>query len=102
MTYMTSDTPWVISRHSCVIIYTVINVAMIIVVLIRCATFVSVFIGTSMNLHTRMFNAITRATMYFFNTNSSGTKFYKLLIKYKLTCFNKYLFFIRTDSEPLH
>ncbi|KAL5233639.1 hypothetical protein ACI65C_001049 [Semiaphis heraclei] len=72
MPYMTSDTPWVISRHSCVIIYTVINVAMIIVVLIRCATFVSVFIGTSMNLHTTMFNAITRATMYFFNTNSSG------------------------------
>jgi ATP-binding cassette subfamily C (CFTR/MRP) protein 4 len=27
---------------------------------------------TSMNLHNNMFNAITRATMYFFNTNSSG------------------------------
>jgi ATP-binding cassette subfamily C (CFTR/MRP) protein 4 len=26
----------------------------------------------SMNLHNKMFNAITRATMYFFNTNSSG------------------------------
>ncbi|XP_022162516.1 probable multidrug resistance-associated protein lethal(2)03659 [Myzus persicae] len=71
-TYGLSDTSWVISRQFCVIIYSVINVAMIIVVLIRCATFVSVFIGTSMNLHTSMFNAITRATMYFFNTNSSG------------------------------
>jgi len=73
-----SDTPWVISRQFCVIIYAVINVAMLIVVLIRCATFVSVFIGASMNLHTSMFNAITRATMYFFNTNSSGRTFYKL------------------------
>ncbi|XP_060872271.1 probable multidrug resistance-associated protein lethal(2)03659 isoform X2 [Metopolophium dirhodum] len=72
MTYVESDTPWVISRQFCVIIYAVINVAMLIVVLIRCATFVSVFIGASMNLHTSMFNAITRATMYFFNTNSSG------------------------------
>ncbi|XP_060851388.1 probable multidrug resistance-associated protein lethal(2)03659 [Rhopalosiphum padi] len=72
MTYVTSGSSWVISRQCCVIVYTVINVAMIIVVFIRCATFVSVFIGTSMNLHTNMFNAITRATMYFFNTNSSG------------------------------
>ncbi|KAF0720220.1 putative multidrug resistance-associated protein lethal(2)03659 isoform X2, partial [Aphis craccivora] len=72
MTYTVSDSHWVISRQCCVIVYSVINVAMIIVVFIRCATFVSVFISTSMNLHTNMFNAITRATMYFFNTNSSA------------------------------
>ncbi|KAE9540068.1 hypothetical protein AGLY_005320 [Aphis glycines] len=72
MTYTISDSHWVISRQCCVIVYTVINVTLIIVVFIRCASFVSVFISTSMNLHTDMFNAITRATMYFFNTNSSG------------------------------
>ncbi|CAH1736130.1 unnamed protein product [Aphis gossypii] len=72
MTYTISDSHRVISRQCCVIVYTVINVTLIIVVFIRCATFVSVFISTSMNLHTNMFNAITRATMYFFNTNSSG------------------------------
>ncbi|KAF0706159.1 putative multidrug resistance-associated protein lethal(2)03659, partial [Aphis craccivora] len=52
-TYALFDTPLVISRQFCVIMY-------------------SVLIGASMNLHNNMFNAITRATMHFFHTNPSG------------------------------
>ncbi|XP_026805613.1 probable multidrug resistance-associated protein lethal(2)03659 [Rhopalosiphum maidis] len=66
------DTPMVISREFCVIIYSIINIALLVVIVIRCAMFVSVLMSASMNLHNNMFNAITRATMYFFNTNQSG------------------------------
>ncbi|XP_060872281.1 probable multidrug resistance-associated protein lethal(2)03659 isoform X3 [Metopolophium dirhodum] len=72
ITYLLFDTPWIISRQFCVVIYAILNLTLIIVIFIRCAMFVSVLMGTSMNLHNNMFNAITRATMYFFNTNSSG------------------------------
>ncbi|XP_060850595.1 probable multidrug resistance-associated protein lethal(2)03659 [Rhopalosiphum padi] len=67
-----SDTPLVISREFCVIMYSIINIAMSLVIFIRCAMFVSVLMSASTNLHNNMFNAITRATMYFFNTNQSG------------------------------
>lgn len=63
---------WTISRHTCIIVFAVFTFAMILATLIRSATFVSVCMKASMNLHNKMFNAITRATMYFFNTNSSG------------------------------
>uniref|UniRef100_A0A2H8TSM5 Putative multidrug resistance-associated protein lethal(2)03659 n=1 Tax=Melanaphis sacchari TaxID=742174 RepID=A0A2H8TSM5_9HEMI len=63
---------WTISRQACVIVFAVLTFTMIISTLVRSATFVSVCMGASMNLHNKMFNAITRATMYFFNTNSSG------------------------------
>jgi len=72
ITYLLSDTPWIISRQFCVIMYSILNVTLLVVIFIRCAMFVSVLMGASMNLHNNMFNAITRATMYFFNTNSSG------------------------------
>ncbi|XP_026805619.1 probable multidrug resistance-associated protein lethal(2)03659 isoform X1 [Rhopalosiphum maidis] len=66
------DTPMVISREFCVIIYSIINIALLVVIVIRCAMFVSVLMSASMNLHNNMFNAIIRATIYFFNTNPSG------------------------------
>lgn len=64
---------WSISRETCVIVYTTITITMIAAVLMRAALFVSFFMNISKNLHNNMFSAITRATMYFFNTNSSGT-----------------------------
>jgi len=63
---------WTISRQTCVIVFAVLTFSMILATLVRSATFVSVCMKASMNLHNKMFNAITRATMYFFNTNSSG------------------------------
>lgn len=63
---------WSISRQICIIVFAVLTFSMILATLIRSATFVSVCMKASMNLHNAMFNAITRATMYFFNTNSSG------------------------------
>ncbi|XP_025405942.1 probable multidrug resistance-associated protein lethal(2)03659 isoform X3 [Sipha flava] len=63
---------WTISRQTCIIVFAVFTFSMILATLIRSATFVSVCMKASMNLHNKMFNAITRATMYFFNTNSSG------------------------------
>jgi ATP-binding cassette subfamily C (CFTR/MRP) protein 4 len=63
---------WTISRQTCIIVFAVLTFSMILATLVRSATFVSVCMKASMNLHNKMFNAITRATMYFFNTNSSG------------------------------
>lgn len=63
---------WTISRQTCIIVFAVLTFSMILATLIRSATFVTVCMRASMNLHNKMFNAITRATMYFFNTNSSG------------------------------
>lgn len=60
------------SRETCIIIFTVITFSMVTISLIGSATFVSVCMKASINLHNNMFNSITKATMYFFNTNSSG------------------------------
>lgn len=61
-----------ITRETCIIVFAVLTFSMILATLVRSATFVSVCMKASMNLHNAMFNSITRATMYFFNTNSSG------------------------------
>ncbi|VVC32361.1 ABC transporter type 1, transmembrane domain,ABC transporter-like,P-loop containing nucleoside triphosphate [Cinara cedri] len=63
---------WSITRQYCIIVYGLINIMTVVIVVIRCVLFVSFFMGSSMNLHNSMFNSITKATMYFFNTNSSG------------------------------
>jgi ATP-binding cassette subfamily C (CFTR/MRP) protein 4 len=72
--YKISDTLlwWTISRQTCIIVFVVFTFSMILAILIRTAIFVSVCMKSSINLHNNMFNAIVRATMYFFNTNSSG------------------------------
>lgn len=40
--------------------------------LIKTVTTISVCMKASMKLHDKVFYALTRANMYFFNTNSSG------------------------------
>lgn len=67
---------WPVSRQMCVVVYSVLNVTMLIAILIRCVICMSFFIGVSLNLHNNMFNAITRANMNFFNTNSSGNTYF--------------------------
>lgn len=64
---------WSISRQTCVTVYAILTVSLIVVVFIRAGLFVLFFMNVSTNLHNDMFDAIARATMLFFNTNSSGT-----------------------------
>lgn len=59
-------------RQICILIYVVITISMIVSLIVRASTVASFFNAVSMNLHRKMFNAVVRATMYFFNTNSSG------------------------------
>lgn len=61
-----------ISREWCIYIFAAITFGMIVVTLVRSFAFVKMCMNISMNLHNSMFNGITRATMYFFNTNPSG------------------------------
>lgn len=68
------------SRQTCIIVYAVLIISLIVAILIRSVIFVSVCTNASLNLHNRMFNTIIEATMYFFNTNSSGN--YTIQIKY--------------------
>lgn len=60
-------------RQVFVVIYTLFVIALIVAALISSATFTSISTSSSINLHNMMLNSIIRATMYFFNTNSSGT-----------------------------
>lgn len=60
------------SRLTCIVIYTVLVISLIVAIFVRSAIFVTVCTRASLNLHNRMFDAIIRATMHFFNTNSSG------------------------------
>uniref|UniRef100_A0A2S2QEN8 Putative multidrug resistance-associated protein lethal n=1 Tax=Sipha flava TaxID=143950 RepID=A0A2S2QEN8_9HEMI len=63
---------WSVSRQTCFTVFGILTFMIIVATLIRFVVFVSVCTKSSINLHNKMFNAITRATMYFFNTNSSG------------------------------
>lgn len=64
-----------LSREWCIYIFAIITLGMIIFTLLRSFAFVTMCINISLNLHNYMFNGITRATMYFFNTNPSGKLF---------------------------
>ncbi|XP_050059315.1 probable multidrug resistance-associated protein lethal(2)03659 isoform X2 [Aphis gossypii] len=64
--------PWTVSRKTCIIVFTVITLSIIISTLVRSALFVSVCTTSSTNLHHRMLKSIIRATMNFFNKNPSG------------------------------
>lgn len=70
---------WTVSRQTCVYVFSCLTLSLILFTALRTATFVSVCMSSSMNLHNKMFNSITRATMRFFNTNSSG-KILKLIL----------------------
>lgn len=63
---------WTITRRTCIAVYTVITITMVVTVFVRCLLFVRFFTNISTNLYNDMFNAVIRATMLFFNTNSSG------------------------------
>ncbi|VVC32363.1 Hypothetical protein CINCED_3A001687 [Cinara cedri] len=63
---------WSVSRKLCIEVYVSINIMVLVVILIRCIVFVSFFTKSSMNLHNSMFDSITRASMLFFSSNSSG------------------------------
>lgn len=69
-------------REIYIIVYSVLIISMVVTIIIRSFTIVSVFMCASKNLHNWMFNSIIRATMYFFNTNSSGN-----ITEIKLYCF---------------
>ncbi|SPP81313.1 multidrug resistance-associated protein 4 [Drosophila guanche] len=59
-------------RQELVLFYAIILGATMIVYLIRTFGFFKMCLRISLHLHDRLFRGITRATMYFFNTNSSG------------------------------
>ncbi|KAL0104934.1 hypothetical protein PUN28_016527 [Cardiocondyla obscurior] len=61
-----------ISRMECIYIYSGVTVLTIGVTLIRSWAFFCTCMRASMRLHDRMFRSISRATMRFFNTNTSG------------------------------
>jgi len=65
---------WSISRETCFIVFGILTLLMMVAIIIRTIMFVSVCMKSSMTLHNNMFSAITRATMSFFNTNSSGNE----------------------------
>ncbi|KAM8705279.1 hypothetical protein ACLKA7_009701 [Drosophila subpalustris] len=60
------------ARQELVLVYAVILSATLIVYLIRTFGYFRMCLRISLRLHDRLFRGITRATMYFFNTNSSG------------------------------
>lgn len=59
-------------RQELVLFYAVILSATFIVYLMRTFGYFRMCLRISLRLHDRLFRGITRATMYFFNTNSSG------------------------------
>ncbi|XP_012251875.1 probable multidrug resistance-associated protein lethal(2)03659 [Athalia rosae] len=61
-----------LSRNMCVYIYSAITIATVVFTLTRTYMFFSVCMRASRRLHGDMFTSITRTTMRFFNTNTSG------------------------------
>ncbi|VVC32376.1 ABC transporter type 1, transmembrane domain,ABC transporter-like,P-loop containing nucleoside triphosphate [Cinara cedri] len=59
-------------RFTCIMVYSVLIILMIVINIIKSLINVSVCMSASINLHNTMFNTIIRTTMSFFNTNSSG------------------------------
>lgn len=61
-----------LSRDTCIYIYTAVTVGTIVASLSRSYMFFKACMRASCRLHDSMFRSITRATMYFFNKNPSG------------------------------
>lgn len=61
-----------LTRIECIYIFTGLTVLTISVTLIRSFAFFGTCMRASIRLHDRMFRSISRATMRFFNTNTSG------------------------------
>lgn len=71
-TFTSSNWTSPLSRDMCVYIYSAITAATVLFTLIRTYMFFSVCMRASKKLHGNMFYSITRTTMRFFNTNTSG------------------------------
>ncbi|XP_043284650.1 probable multidrug resistance-associated protein lethal(2)03659 [Venturia canescens] len=61
-----------LDRNTCIYIYSGLTVLTILITLVRSFSFFGMCMRASMKLHDRMFRNISRATMRFFNTNTSG------------------------------
>ncbi|KZC06945.1 Multidrug resistance-associated protein 4 [Dufourea novaeangliae] len=61
-----------ISRELCIYLFSALTVFTIVITLTRSFTFFIACMKASIRLHDRMFQCISRATMRFFNTNTSG------------------------------
>jgi hypothetical protein len=66
------NTLGLLSRETCIYIYTAVTVGTVLITLVRSLSFVTACMRASVRLHDLMFRSISRATMYFFNTNPSG------------------------------
>lgn len=59
-------------RQNCVILYAVILFVLVVTIIARCVTYVMFCTRASINVHNQMFDRFIKATMFFFNTRSSG------------------------------
>jgi len=59
-------------RQNCVILYTIILILLAVTTIVRCVTYVFLCMKSSINVHNQMFDRFMKATMFFFNTKSSG------------------------------
>ncbi|XP_033334914.2 ATP-binding cassette sub-family C member 4 isoform X1 [Megalopta genalis] len=71
-TITTTDWEGPLSREICIYTYSALTVLTIVITLMRSFTFFTTCMKASTKLHDRMFRSISRATMRFFNTNTSG------------------------------
>ncbi|XP_043286728.1 probable multidrug resistance-associated protein lethal(2)03659 [Venturia canescens] len=61
-----------LDRDTCIYIYSSLTLLTVLLTLIRSFSFFGICMKASIRLHDRMFRSISRATMRFFNTNTSG------------------------------
>jgi len=74
---------WQVSRETCIYVFSAINVFMIIAIILNTFIYVLVCMRASTNLHNKMFSALIKAKLYFFNTNLSGQHYFnKVFIVY--------------------
>lgn len=59
-------------RQNCVMLYTTLIFFLIVTFTVRCVTYVLFCTIASINVHNQMFDRFIKATMFFFNTKSSG------------------------------
>lgn len=69
------DFPFYVSQSWCIVVFTFLIAATIIISLTRSFLFFFLCMRSSMWLHNTMFASITRAVMRFFHTNQSGKNF---------------------------
>lgn len=78
------DNDGLLPTNSAIYVYTICLVCCIIFTIARSLLFMDVCMNASRKLHDDMFGNILRATMLFFNTNSSGNLFMHAINKYLL------------------